>query len=99
MAESDTPAPARSIELWCFVCLYVRPKPGLDDDAQGELEMLTVVDGLMVCLRHVPMVHHGPNASHHTLMNAVRFESDGEFESLSAYQDWRGRQDREATDG
>lgn len=83
-------------ELWCYVCLYVRPRPGLDDDAQGETEMLTVVDGTMVCLRHVPFASSGRNGA---LTAAVRFESKGEIESLSAYQTWRAQQDREATDG
>ena len=76
-------------ELWCYICLYVRPKPGLDDDAKVELELLTVVEGMMVCLRHAPF------AGNHfeSLKHGVAFESDGKFTSLSAYQDWRGKQD------
>lgn len=84
-------------ELYCLVCLYIRPRPGLSEDAQGELEMLTVVNGQMVCLRHIDCA--STEGKHRTLMSGVWFESNGTIEGLSAYQDWREKQDRENADG
>jgi acyl-CoA thioesterase len=74
------------IEWMCLACMYVRPRPGADPN---ELDVLTIANGQMVCLRHV-----GCAASdrHNTIKAAVWMESNGEFDSLSAYQDWRGKQ-------
>jgi acyl-CoA thioesterase len=83
------------IEWMCLACMYVTPRPGADPN---ELDVLTIANGQMVCLRHV-----GCAASdrHNTIMAAVWMESNGEIDSLSAYQDWRGKQPEpeEATDG
>lgn len=83
-------------EFVCNVCLYVRTRPGLDADAVAETELLTMINGQMVCVRHAPFV-----AGNHIAMltSAVRFESNGEFDSLSEYQDWRHKQDRAAEMG
>jgi hypothetical protein len=80
-------------ELMCSACLYVRPRPGLDDDDLAELTVFTVIDGQMLCLRHAGCA----SSSHHNvIMDAVQMEGQGRFDSLSAYQDWRHKQDREA---
>jgi hypothetical protein len=83
-------------EFVCNVCLYVRTRPGLSEDAIAETELLTVIGGQMVCVRHAPFVTGNHNAM---LTSAVRFESNGEFDSLSAYQDWRHKQGRAAEMG
>lgn len=77
-------------EFVCNVCFYVRTRPGLDEGAMAEARMLTVINGQMVCVRHMPFA-----ASNHRVMlaDAVRWESSGECESVSEYQDWRRRQD------
>jgi hypothetical protein len=77
------------LDLICSVCLYVQSRPDIDEDSHGELETLTVINGQMVCIRHASCA----NESHHaTLMAGVHLESRGEFTSLSAYQDWRHKQ-------
>jgi len=73
-------------ELICSVCLYVSPRPGAD---RAELELLTIIDGQMVCVRHAPCAR---GDHHHTILGGVHLESNGEMTSLSAYQDWRARQ-------
>lgn len=83
-------------EFCCLVCLYVQPRPGLDEDARAETEVLTVIDGDLVCVRHVGCA--SGEGRHRTLLNAVAMESDGEFTSLDAYQDWRNALDQGATD-
>jgi hypothetical protein len=83
-------APASGPQLMCLVCMYVRPRPGLDEDALAELEVLTVLRGQMVCLRHAGCV----SGDHHwTLTAAVEMESGGRIASLSEYQSWRSAQD------
>lgn len=82
-------------EFMCLVCMYVRPRPDLDEDAQAETELLTVVNGVMVCLRHIDCAAPGPNSKHHTIMSGVTYESQGTMRHLSEYQDWRAKQDRE----
>lgn len=78
--------------MCCSVCVYVAPRPDLKDDAWEETLQLTVVNGQLVCVRHVPMVQG--NSSHSmALAAAVRFESKGELTDLAKYQDWRGAQD------
>jgi hypothetical protein len=76
--------------LMCLVCMYVRPRPGLDEDAAAELGVLTVCQGQLVCQRHVSCVGRDHHAS---LLAAVRYESSGQFSALSDYQRWRDRQD------
>lgn len=91
-----TLAPASGPQLMCLVCLYVRARPGLDEEHLAELEVVVVHQGEMVCLRHVGCVSSNWTA---TLTAAVRFESDGQFASLSGYQDWRHKQDVAITRG
>ena len=75
-------------DLRCSVCLYVPHRTDLDDDALAELQILTVVNGQMVCLRHVPAAHQ----SHHdTLKAGVQMESGDERMALTAWQDLQSR--------
>lgn len=76
-------------DLFCLACMYVQPRPDLDPDALAETEILTVVNGQMVCLRHVPCASP---TYHDTLASAIHLESRGEIEGLSAYQEWHRRQ-------
>jgi hypothetical protein len=75
------------VELMCLVCMFVTPRPGVE--STEELEVLTVVNGQLVCMRHVPCAQ---STYHDTLMSGVRFESQGSIEHLSEYQEWRERQ-------
>ena len=79
-------------EIICSVCLYVRPRPGLSEDDLADTTLLTVINGQMVCVRHAGCASE---THHSTLMSGVHLESQGEFTSLSAYQDWHYKQRRE----
>jgi hypothetical protein len=96
-AMAESAVPPVTPELACSVCLYVVPAPDADAD---ELITLTVVNGQMVCMRHIPVAYR---EHHDTLMAAVVMESGGAVKGLSAYQDWRMKQERESgsenTDG
>lgn len=81
----------RPFALICSACLFVRPRPGLDDDSLAETEILTVIHGQMVCVRHAQCA---APTHHDTLRNAVGLESRGEMDSLSQYQDWRRQQEQ-----
>ena len=75
------------IKWSCSVCLYVRPHPDADPD---ELDLLTVINGQMVCLWHASCAL----SDHHSTIRAgVNLESKGTMTSLEAYQEWRDRQD------
>lgn len=66
--------------------------PGLSDAEKSELETLTVVNGQMVCVRHIPFAGKDHSQS---LTNAVLFESGGTTSNLSTYQEDRGKADEE----
>lgn len=85
------------VELICAVCMYVRPRPDAED--LGETEILTIKSGVLVCQRHIGCTPDEGLALHYALKAAVRMESRGEFESLSAYQDWRYKQDQPLAEG
>ena len=78
--------------LFCAVCLYVQPRPDLTDEDLAETSLLTIKSGILVCERHVGCVPDDRLTLHSALNAAVQVESRGEFDNLSAYQDWRFRQ-------
>ena len=78
------------VELVCAVCLYVRPRPGLDDDQVADTQTLTVKSGILVCVRHIDCVGDADMILHRAKANAVRMESGRDDISLSDYQQWRG---------
>lgn len=77
----------------CSACLYVRPRPGLSDDDLAATEILTVINGHLICMRHAGAAQ--TSGGHHVVIStAVLIESGDEHMSLTAYQEWRGQQDR-----
>jgi hypothetical protein len=72
-------------ELDCLVCMYVEPRPGLDSASEAELEVLTVCNGQMVCLRHVPCAQPTYYA---TIRSGVDLESNGQMTDLDEYRRW-----------
>jgi hypothetical protein len=84
-------------EWMCAVCLYVQPRPGLDEDERAELEVLTIIDGQLVCVRHAGAA--SSSGHHDTIRAAVHLESQGTMTSLDEYQRWRGEQDGEDRNG
>lgn len=88
--SDDAVRPELAIELACSACLYVRPRPDLDEDEAAELKLLTVINGHMVCLRHASCARGG---HHEVLMSAVFLESDDEKMGLDEYQKWRDAHD------
>lgn len=76
----------------CSACVYVRPRPGLTEEELLETEVLTIVNGHLICMRHLGSSQGGNH--HHVVMTAVFIESGDEHMGLTEYQDWRHAQDR-----
>jgi hypothetical protein len=70
----------------CSICLYVSPRLDLDGDSRAETELLTVISGHMVCLRHAPCAR---GTHHDAITSAIQLEA-GRRMSLDEYQKWRG---------
>lgn len=86
-------------ELICAVCMYVRPRPDVTEEDLAETELLTIKSGVLVCMRHVGCTPDDGLTLHYALKAAVRMESRDQFDSLSAYQDWRYQQDHQSAEG
>jgi hypothetical protein len=80
--------------LICSACLYVQPRHDLDDDERAWTEVLTVINGQMVCVRHAAAAGGGDH--HNVLRTAVHIETGGdEHITLGQYQEqWRAEDRR-----
>lgn len=81
--------------LICAVCMYVPPRPGLDEDEVAATAVLTVQSGILVCERHINCVRDFDATLHRAIITAVRMESGDRFDEPGAYHRWRTEQLRE----
>lgn len=79
----------RDSHLVCAVCLYVPPRPGLDEDELAATAILTVQSGVLVCERHINCVRDYDATLHGAVITAVRMESGFRFDDPGAYHRWR----------